>query len=192
MNKLQSLKLALSKFLAALSEIKTDKAVLTYNEDGELSVGFNVYVTNEEGEYEPAMDGEYVTEDEKIIVVADGKVAEIKEKEVEPEPEPVAEPEPIAEPEPVAAEEEPAVEPVPDAVEEMKKEIDELYDLVEKLINEVAALKGKTDEAVATVEEMSKMSAASPANVEIEKTASIKSGNAKLDAALAGIREASK
>lgn len=192
MNKIQKLKLALSKFLAEFSAVKTDKAILEYNEDGELSVGFNVYVTNEDGEYVPAADGEYVTEDEKTIVVADGVVTEIKEKEVEPEP--VADPEPLEEP--IEAEEEPSVDPepeeVPSELDEVRHQIDELFTVVEKLLAEVAELKGKSDEAVAAVEQMSKMSAAKPAAVEIEKTASNKTGNSKLDAVLAGIREATK
>ena len=66
--------------------IATDKGVLSI--DGELAVGAAVTIDGE-----PAADGEYTAEDGSVIVVADGKVAEIK---------PAAEPAP-AEPEPAPA-----------------------------------------------------------------------------------------
>lgn len=76
------------KQILKLASISTDKGELTY--DGELEVGKEVYV-EKDGEYVAAEDGEYATE-EKVIVVADGKISEIKDKEEEPkEDEPVVE-----------------------------------------------------------------------------------------------------
>ena len=77
----------LSKMLVKLSETKTDKGVLI--SDDELAVGVEVFIDTE-GELIPAEDGEYLTEDSKIVV-KDGKVEdiqmveEVKEEEVKEE-----------------------------------------------------------------------------------------------------------
>ena len=64
----------LSKMLVKLSETKTDKGVLIA--DDELVVGVEVFIDTE-GELIPAEDGEYLTEDSKIVV-KDGKVEDIQ------------------------------------------------------------------------------------------------------------------
>lgn len=64
----------LSKMLVKLSETKTDKGVLIA--DDELAVGVEVFIDTE-GELTPAKDGEYLTEDSKIVV-KDGKVEDIQ------------------------------------------------------------------------------------------------------------------
>lgn len=64
----------LSKMLVKLSETKTDKGVLIA--DDELAVGVEVFIDTE-GELTPAEDGEYLTEDSKIVV-KDGKVEDIQ------------------------------------------------------------------------------------------------------------------
>ena len=63
------------KQILNLAEIATDKAVLII--DGELVEGAEVFV-EQDGEYVPASDGEYAVEDGRVIVVAEGKVAEIR------------------------------------------------------------------------------------------------------------------
>ena len=83
MNKAKLLKL--SKVLLHLSETITDKGTLIATE--ELAVGVEVFVENE-GEFIPAADGEYLTAKEKIVV-RDGKVESIEPLE---ESEPVVEP----------------------------------------------------------------------------------------------------
>lgn len=67
------------KQMLQLAEIETDKAKLIV--ESEVAEGVEVFV-EQDGEYVPAEDGEYETED-KIIVVAEGKIAEIRDKEVE-------------------------------------------------------------------------------------------------------------
>lgn len=67
------LKERLKKLLQDFSETETNKGTL-YTE-GELEVGVEVF----DAEDNPAEDGEYETED-KVIVVAEGKVTEIREK----------------------------------------------------------------------------------------------------------------
>lgn len=64
--------------------INTDKGVLSY--DGELAVGTEVTVAGENGEEVAAPDGEYVAEDGRTIVVAEGKVTEIKDAAPAPQP----------------------------------------------------------------------------------------------------------
>lgn len=78
MDKSKLLKLA--KMVLSFEQTETDKGVLIY--EGELAVGTEVFIEDEQGELKPAEDGEYLFE-EKVIVVAEGKVAEIKEKEPE-------------------------------------------------------------------------------------------------------------
>ena len=75
--KMSKIKEMLKSILVQLGEVNTDKGILTY--DGDLVVG--VEVKNEDGS-KPA-DGEYKLEDDKIIVVKDGLVDEIKEAEVD-------------------------------------------------------------------------------------------------------------
>lgn len=100
----------IAKFIKSLmkfGQVETDKGFL-YFEPEEIAEGVEVYVGEEEKV--PAEDGEYIW-DEKIIVVVDGKVSEIKEKEEVVE-EPVAEPVEVVE-----AEEEVIEEPVEEPVE---------------------------------------------------------------------------
>lgn len=184
MSKLGKLKLELAKLLASFSELKTDKGVLSWPVEGEIEIGFDVYVLDENGEYIAPEDGDYVTEDGKTITLANGKVEAITEPEteaeVEPEPEPEAEETVEAAEEPVA---EPAVEPEAEVVEDdgIRKEIDALYEVVNQLVKKVAELEGKTNETSETVVKMSKMSAAMSAQEEIETNAIAKSGDSAID-----------
>ena len=86
MNK-KSFKMFFRSLLTKLGEVKTDKAVLTYDGDGELEVGMEVFVETEADdniEYVHPEDGEYVMEDGRTIVVKAGIVEEIKDKVEEP------------------------------------------------------------------------------------------------------------
>ena len=64
-----------------LASVETDGGVLSY--DGELEVGTEVFVTDKDGNQNPAPDGNYKTTDGKTIKVTDGKVKEIKEESAE-------------------------------------------------------------------------------------------------------------
>ena len=94
MNK-KSFKMFFRSLLTKLGEVKTDKAVLTYDGDGELEVGMEVFVETEADdniEYVHREDGEYVMEDGRTIVVRAGIVEEIKDKVEEmPAEEPASE-----------------------------------------------------------------------------------------------------
>lgn len=194
MSKLTKIKLELAKILASFSELKTSNGILYWASDEEIREGLEVYILDENGEYSEAPDGEYVDEAENRIVVKEGRIESITTKEEE-QP---AEEQPAEE---VAAEEAPATEevespsgeeePVPDAIEEVRKEINELYDIVEKLISKVSELEGKQNEADETLKKMSKMSAAMSAQEEIEKVVSTETTkNSKFNAALEGIKAA--
>ena len=86
----------LAKMILALKETATDKATLVH--EGELEVGIEVFVEDENGELLPAEDGKYETE-KQIITVEGGKVTQIEDKEEiaeDPEKQPDPEPEPQA------------------------------------------------------------------------------------------------
>lgn len=91
MSKIQRFKAALAKMLAAFGNVSTDKGVLAWDGDEDLKAGDAIYIEDQDGNRTPAPDGEYMTSDAKTIVVADGKVAEIKDPEAEVAPEPEAE-----------------------------------------------------------------------------------------------------
>lgn len=61
----------------------TDKGALEWDGESDLKAGDNVYVSSEDGERSPAPDGDYKTEDGKVIRVKDGKVAEIVDEAAE-------------------------------------------------------------------------------------------------------------
>ena len=76
------------------SVVSAEGQQIIWDQDGELAEGYEVYmeVEDENGElqYVPVPDGEYKVED-KTIVVAEGKVSEIREETtVEPEETPAA------------------------------------------------------------------------------------------------------
>ncbi len=182
MSKMSRFKAALAKVLAEFGNVTTDKGILSWDGDDDLKAGDNVYIENEEGETSPAPDGEYRTDDAKVIVVEGGKVVEIRDDvaEVAPEAEPEAEAEPAEE---VAAEEvpeempaeEPEADPKDERIAELEARIAELEAMVAERDAEIAALKSE-------VEDMQKMSAAKPAHEEVKGGASAMStGNKGLD-----------
>ena len=159
MNELTKIRLRLSKLLVKLSEVPTDLGVLYKSEDGEFVVGDLVYVTEESGEFIPAPTGDYKAEKVTYKVV-DGKISEIVEETVE-------------EPVKVNLEDVPSPdgseEAVPEAIVEIRKEVNELYDIVDKLVKKMEEIDSKIADNQTTIEKMSSMSAAKPAVEEIEK-----------------------
>ena len=129
--KMSKIKEMLKSILVQLGEVNTDKGILTY--DGDLAVG--VEVKNEDGS-KPA-DGEYKLEDNKIIVVKDGLVDEIKEVEAD-----VIEEMADEKPQEKPVDEKPKDEgdAKPNEVEELKKLIDEHTSLLKELGDRLKAL----------------------------------------------------
>lgn len=87
MKKINSVKQLLVRLLAEFGNVSTDRGVLAWDGDEDLKAGDLVYVEDAEGNRTPAEDGEYVTADAKTIVVAEGKVSEIRDPEAEVAPE---------------------------------------------------------------------------------------------------------
>lgn len=199
MTKLELIKAKLAKLLLQFATVKTDKAVLEYDSE-ELAVGTEVFITDENGERKPAEDGNYVTEDEKTIVVADGKVAEILEKENEIEPEeetPAEEPTEEVTAEEEVTEETPAEEPTEGPKDELNERLTALEAKVEELIAIVEKLVEKSEADNVAVEErlskIEKMSASKTIEEEFEITkTSRKTGDAKMDARIAKATAMSK
>lgn len=179
--KLNRIKTMLQKALMAFGAISTDKGLLSYASDGELpEIGESVSIVDEEGNETPAADGEYKLEDETVIVVAEGKVSEIREPE-----KPVEEP---AQEEPVEAEdEEPAQEETPteEPASEPSVSADEVEALKERIRNleeEVARLEKENGELKERIAELEAEPSAEPAQEEFEKQVVIeKTGNKKID-----------
>lgn len=65
------------------ASIKREDGVEIYTDADEFAVGVDVYVMDEEGNPQPAPDGEHVLETGAVAVVAEGKLVEIVEKEEE-------------------------------------------------------------------------------------------------------------
>ena len=144
--------LKLARMVMNLSEVKTNKGELI--SETVIEVGSEVFIEDANDMLVPAPDGEYVTQDEVTLVVADGKVVEIREKETEEAPveeQPVEEPveEPLAE-EPV--EEQPVEEaPVEDdkdkRIAELEAQIDELNQVIVEKDEEIGKLKAELEKS---------------------------------------------
>ena len=188
--KLEQIKAKLAKMLLQMATVKTDKAILEYDGE-ELEVGVAVYVVDENGERATAEDGEYVTEDAKTIVVSDGKVAEIKEKEEEEKP---TEEEEVTEEtttEEVEAEEKAEETPAEETIDEIAK-IKEDIAKINEILNEILDKIGKNaDEVEERLSKVEKMSASKTIEVEFEAIKGSKT-NAKIDTKLKRVEEMSK
>lgn len=180
--KLNKIRTMLQKVLAQFGAISTDKGLLAYESDGELpEVGEIVAIVDEEGNESKPEDGEYGLEDGTVIVVAEGKVSEIRipEKPVE-EP---AQEEPVeAEDEEPAAEETPAEEPAQSEPSVSVDEVEALKERIKNLEAEIARLEEENGALKERIAELEKEPAAEPASEEFEKQVVVeKTGNKKLD-----------
>lgn len=95
MSKLEKIKSMLKTMLQEFGDVNTDRGTLIYDGD-ELEIGTAVRLLVNEEEVD-AEDGEYITDDKKKIVIADGKVEsidDIEEPEIEDAP---ADEEPVVE-----------------------------------------------------------------------------------------------
>lgn len=84
MSKMQKFKEALAKLVGeCFAQVTTDKGVLRWETDEDLKAGDTVFYIKENGEPIKPEDGDYKTEDGKVIRVADGKVVEIVDDKAE-------------------------------------------------------------------------------------------------------------
>lgn len=137
--KLAEIKLKLASILSKFGSIATNNGTLQWTEgDDDLRAGMRVYTVNEAGEYDPAADGEYTTEDGKQITVKDGVVTEITDPRAE-----VGDGE--GEREENAADDEVTTDGVTetdtDALDAIHREVNELYEVVDRLVNEFGQLR---------------------------------------------------
>ena len=145
--------LKLARMVMHLSEVKTNKGELI--SETVIEVGSEVFIEDVNDMLVAAPDGEYVTQDEVTIVVADGKVVEIREKEQEEAPaeEQPMEEQPVEEPlveEPV--EEQPMDEPAqPDEkdkrIAELETQIAELNQVIVEKDEEIGRLKAELEKS---------------------------------------------
>ena len=142
-----------------MSEVITDKATLIYDADI-LEEGVEVFVQDPENTDKviPAEDGEYTIEEEKkIVVVKDGKVAEVKEMEQTEETTEVVEAEVVTE----TPAEDPIAEEVTEETEDDKR-LSEILNTVTELTNRLSALEGKLTEMEERLSKVEGQPAAEP------------------------------
>lgn len=157
MTKLKKVKQILRNLLVEMGEVSTDKGILTWSGDEDIKVGDAVKGIDEEGNDIEVADGEYTTEEGKVIVVAEGKVTEIKEPEEMPAEEPTEEEKPIEaedEPtEPVEDEKDAKIKALEEEIASKDKEIEELKAKIAELENEPAAKPAEEEFAKAEAKE---------------------------------------
>lgn len=151
-----------------MSEVITDKATLIYDADI-LEEGVEVFVQDPENADKviPAEDGEYTIEEEKkIVVVKDGKVAEVKEMEQAEETTETTETTDTTEVvEAEAVVETPAEDPIAEEVTEETeddKRLVEILNTVTELANRLSALEGKLTEMEERLSKVEGQPAAEP------------------------------
>ena len=175
MNKLKNM---LKQLLLEINSLSTNIAELYWEEDTELMVGYKVFVEDESGNKVPAMDGEYIS-DENKIKVAGGTVTEIERREVDDMPVnvPAEKKDTMEEP----AVEEPAKEEP--AKEEPKNDN---TDKTAELEKRIADLESKIAELETKLVEIATTPAAQPVMDEFESIKKIDTtGDKKLDKRIA-------
>ena len=176
-NIMSKIKDALKRLLMEFNTLSTDKAELYWEEDTELMVGYKVFVEDESGNKVPAMDGEYISDQNKIKV-AGGTVTEIEKREVDDMPVnvPAEKKDTMEEP----AVEEPKEEP---AKEEPKNDN---TDKTAELEKRIADLESKIAELETKLVEIATTPAAQPVMDEFESIKKIETtGDKKLDKRIA-------
>lgn len=173
MNIKNKMKLLFKSIFTQFGSVVSDEGQqIIWEQDGELAEGYEVYMEQEdengEIQYVPVPDGEYKVED-KIIIIADGKVSEIKEETtVEPEEKPAEMEETPAAPEAPA---DPTTEEVVTTDEEpfdAEKAYAELKSMCDALKGEVEALKEQLGKLLEVPAEEDAFSAAKK-NKEVEQ-----------------------
>ena len=170
--KLQEIRVRLAALLGlAFGSVTTDKGILQWDGDEDLKAGTGVYSLDEAGERVAVEDGEYKTEDGKVIKVKDGKVEEVVDGNAEVD----------------AADDDVegkdgTEETDSQGIEELRKEVNELYAIVDKILDAMGLSREKMAKMSKDIEDLKKRPAANPAQEEFKKTAKVqKTGNARLD-----------
>ena len=183
-NIMSKIKDALKRLLMEFNTLSTDKAELYWEEDTELMVGYKVFVEDESGNKVPAMDGEYIS-DENKIKVAGGVVTEIEKKEIDDVPAevPAEKKEDVME-EP--AKEEPAKEEPAKEEPTTEEPKDDNTEKVAELEKKVADLEKKLADLETKLAEIATTPAAAPVVDEFENIKKRETtGDKKLDKRIA-------
>ena len=185
-NNMSKIKEMLKKLLMEFNSLSTNIAELYWEEDTELMVGYKVFVEDESGNKVPAMDGEYIS-DENKIKVAGGTVTEIERREVDDAPVNIP---PVEKKEEAMAEpavEEPKADPAEPAAEEPKEEPkDDNTEKVAEMEKKIAELEAKLADLEAKIAEIATTPAAQPVMDEFENIKKLgKTGDKDLDKRLA-------
>lgn len=145
-----------------LGSVVTDKAELFWDADEDLREGMEVFVRGEEDDFQPAPDGDYTTQDGKVIKVVEGKVSEIVDPNAEVEEKTdESDVQQEEQTEEIQQEENPDVDPadnaedreeevsVEDRIAAIEERVAAFVDGLNQIINSIAAI----EERVAAVEE---------------------------------------
>lgn len=132
-----------------MTDVKTkDDIILSF--DGELIAGVEIFIVDETGKT-PASDGDYILEDDQIVVVKDGKVEEIKVQEPIEAPEvPVVPEAEVAAAEDIIPAEDIKEEPAADSniderVKKLEDEINQLKSILAEMTTEMSKTELKND-----------------------------------------------
>ena len=193
-------RLKLAKLLSMFAEITTNEGVV-FDYEGDLEIGTEVFMPDENGELVPVSDGEYVF-DEKKYIVKSGKIETITVEEVAEEEKPAVEEEPVNEPAPEEEEKPANEEEAPKEEEEPKTEEEEEKPAEEEEVKEddekdakIAELEAKLAEAEAKISELEEKIAKAeepvdePADEKFKKQEKVEKENYNLVAKLREIRE---
>ena len=126
MTKIEKLKQVLADFLAGekFFNVATDKAVIHWDGEEDLKEGMEVYALDEEGNRVALEDGDYTTEDGKIIRVEGGKIIRVEGGKVASITDPKAE---VDEGEEIAR--------LHERIDALEGRIDELTEIIEGLVS---------------------------------------------------------
>ena len=142
----------LKSILLQFDGVQTDKGMLTWNGDKQLEVGDEVFIDEK-----PAPDGDYVVDD-KVFEVENGKVKEIKVKEMDYE-----------KPENLETEPEKPAEPSEPESKEDKPAPDEKDQKIAELENKVAELENKLADIIARIEKVESVPVVEPVVEEFDQ-----------------------
>lgn len=158
--KINKLKAVLRKMLATFGSVSTDKGTILWDSEEDLKEGDSVYSLDEEGNQVPLEDGEYITEDKKVITIKEGKVLSIVDTaaEVDGKEKPIE-----------GAEESGTTETVETAIAELRKEVDELYKLVDSILDKIGESRRQADERFSKLEKQSASKSAKEAFEELKE-----------------------
>ena len=145
-------RIKLARAIMKFASLVTDQGELIYEGDA-LAEGIEVFIEDENGNINPAADGEYIAEDRKVIV-KDGKVESIEEKEEkEPEKDPENEPENLDEKDEKIAELQAKVDELNNVIAEKDQYIAELEAKINSKEEELSAVNTELSAAKAKLQE---------------------------------------